>query len=75
MHAFAGTTGTFFLPTFPTGLRLLAIQKFLSKILHVNTVLYVTELGCAQIKLLARVVCDFFFGQATGPYSANGAGF
>jgi hypothetical protein len=45
MHAFAGTTRTFFTPAFSAGSRLFLIKKLLSKILHVTTVLYTSKTG------------------------------
>jgi hypothetical protein len=75
VHAFAGTTCTFFSPTLSTSLWLFGIQELLSKILHIGAVLYASKTGCVQIKLVAVVVCNFFFGQTARSYCANGTGF
>jgi hypothetical protein len=75
VHAFAGTTRTFFSPTLSTSLWLFGIQELLSKVLHVDTVLYTSKIGGVQIKLVAVVVCDFFFGQTARSYCADWTGF
>jgi hypothetical protein len=46
VHAFADTTGTFFAPTLTAGLWLSTIQELLPEILHVDTVLYASKIGC-----------------------------
>jgi hypothetical protein len=56
MHAFSGTAGTFFSPTFATSLWLFAIKKLLSEILHILTVLYARKICSIEIKFVASVV-------------------
>jgi hypothetical protein len=62
MHAFAGTSRTFFSPALTAGLWLPGIQELLPEILHVMTLLYACEAGCIQIKFIARIIYNFFFG-------------
>jgi hypothetical protein len=59
VYTFAGTTCTFFIPAFATGLRLFSCEKLCSKIAHVIAVLNVLKIGCAQFKLLSRIIYNF----------------
>jgi hypothetical protein len=43
MHAFAGASGIFFSPAFPTGVWLDLGQELMSKIAHVLTVLHISQ--------------------------------
>jgi hypothetical protein len=72
VHAFAGTTTTFFRPALAAGLWLPTVKELLSQTTHVITVLYIPKVGLAEFKLFARIVYDFIIGKATRTYSTNG---
>jgi hypothetical protein len=47
MHAFAGATSCFFIPTLAASFWLVSVDKLLSQLSHVLTVLYVCKIGLA----------------------------